>query len=217
MRLHPEGYRSVGVSFTLALLLFLVQSLELVPHLMGIFAYFFLFMSFAFLSFYRDPERSSDEDANTLVAAADGKVILIQEHSYCEELKGPARQISVFMSPLNVHVNRCAISGTIRKVDYRPGEYLVAYHEKASEKNEACLVSIEDERGRSVALRQIAGLLARRIRWQVKEGDRVERSSRYGVIKLGSRLDHFFPLEVQLRVKIGDRVKAGKTTMGVWK
>jgi phosphatidylserine decarboxylase len=168
------------------------------------------------LWFFRDPERSCTAGPGALVAAADGRVIGIDTLAHCPELGGPGQRISVFMSPFNVHVNRAAIAGEVLAVDYRPGAYLMAFHEKASELNEACLLTLRDEKGRRVALRQIAGFLARRVVCPVRPGERFERGQRYGIIKLGSRLDHFLPPAVHLRVALGDRVKAGETVIGEW-
>ena len=166
--------------------------------------------------FYRDPERVSPAAAEAILSGADGKVIQIRELEHCLEIGGPARQISVFMSPLNVHVNRASIAGTVAAVVYRPGEYLMAFHEKSSELNEANLLVLEDARGRRVAQRQIAGFLARRVVCEVREGAALERGQRYGIIKLGSRMDHFLPLEAEPRVHVGDTVRAGESILGVW-
>lgn len=166
--------------------------------------------------FYRDPQRSSPAGPEAVLSAADGKVIQIVQHAHCPELDGPATQVSVFMSPLNVHVNRAAVAGRVVRVDYRPGKYLMAFHEKSSELNEANLLVLEDGRGRRVAHRQIAGFLARRVVCLVKEGALLERGQRYGIIKLGSRMDHFLPPQVALKVALGDKVAAGVSILGEW-
>ncbi len=166
--------------------------------------------------FYRDPERQSAGGPAAILAGADGKVIQIRELAHCPEIDGPARQVSVFMSPLNVHVNRASVAGRVVSVVYRPGEYLMAFHEKSSELNEANLLVLEDGRGRRVAQRQIAGFLARRVVCEVAEGRELARGARYGIIKLGSRMDHFLPLSSTLRVQLGDRVRAGESILGEW-
>lgn len=216
MRLHPAG-RTVITRFTGAGILLL-----LIPRVLDSGLWLRPFGALALAAalflcwFYRDPERSCAAGAEAVLSGADGKVIQIRELEHCEELGGPARQVSVFMSPLNVHVNRASIAGRVAAVVYRPGEYLMAFHEKSSELNEANLLVLEDERGRRVGQRQIAGFLARRVLCLVPEGASLERGQRYGIIKLGSRMDHFLPLEVEPRVRVGDTVRAGESILGVW-
>lgn len=215
MRIHPAGLRGVLILLSAGLLLLLTAratgSAEWVrlPGMLLVVGGLFLTW------FYRDPDRHGDAPDGQLLSAADGKVLQVKALDHCPELDGPGTQISVFMSPLNVHVNRAPLPGKVLKVEYRPGKYLMAFHEKSSELNEACLLVMEDASGCRVAFRQIAGFLARRVRWHVKEGDTLERGERYGIIKLGSRLDHFLPPAYESAVKPGDKVTAGVTVIGV--
>jgi len=215
-RLHPAGRpavtRLLGAGIVLITVPGLFHTLEWLRPMGAL-----LLAGGAFLAwFFRDPERVSGAGPEAVLSAADGKVIQIRQLEHCPELDGPATQVSVFMSPLNVHVNRAAVAGRVVRVDYRPGKYLMAFHEKSSELNEANLLVLEDERGRRVAHRQIAGFLARRVVCLVREGAALERGQRYGIIKLGSRMDHFLPPGVALRVGVGDRVAAGESILGEW-
>ena len=168
------------------------------------------------LYFFRDPARTIPVDDGTLLLApADGKVIEVvdvpHEPLY---LKGPARRISIFLSPLNVHVNRVPISGTIEQVTYVPGEYLVAWHEKASEKNERSEIGVINSNGSRVLFKQIAGAVARRIVFHLSEGDSVVAGDRFGIVKFGSRMDILVPPETHISAKAGDRVTGGETILG---
>lgn len=216
MRLHPAGRpvvgRFLGAGITLTILprlldmWFWLQPVGVVVLAAGLFLCWF----------YRDPERRFTGGANALVSGADGKVIQVVQREHIPELGGPGTQVSVFMSPLNVHVNRAVMEGRVARVEYRPGDYLMAFHEKSSELNEANLLVLEDSQGRRTAQRQIAGFLARRVVCLVKEGDELKRGQRYGIIKLGSRMDHFLPATVQVRVQVGDKVRAGESLLGEW-
>lgn len=214
MRIHPAGLRMILVPLALGAVC--VAAAVPGPAWLNLASLPLFLAGLFFLWFFRDPERSSTAGPDALLAAADGRVIQLRHLEHCPELDGPATLLSVFMSPLNVHVNRAAVAGRAVAVDYRPGDYLMAFHEKASELNEACLLTLEDERGRRVGLRQIAGFLARRVVCPVQVGQSFERGERYGLIKLGSRLDHFLPPAVRPVVAVGDRVKAGETVIGEW-
>jgi phosphatidylserine decarboxylase len=164
--------------------------------------------------FFRDPARTPPEGAAALVLApADGKVIEIVEEDEPIYLKGPGRRISIFLSPLNVHVNRVPVSGTVEHVDYFAGEYLVAWHPKASEKNERSMVGMRHPSGMPVLFKQIAGAVARRIVCYAKVGETYSAGDRYGIVKFGSRMDVILPPEVRVDVGIGDRVVAGETVL----
>jgi phosphatidylserine decarboxylase len=128
-------------------------------------------------------------------------------------LKGPARRISIFLSPLDVHVNRVPADGIVEWVRYVPGEYLVAWHPKASEKNERSEIGLRHPSGTRILFKQIAGVLARRIVFHLKEGDAVQAGQRFGIVKFGSRMDVLVPPQVTLTVQIGDRVRAGETVL----
>lgn len=163
-------------------------------------------------SFFRDPNRTTPPGAHLVMAPADGKVIGVRSAEENEFLKSPATQISIFMSPLNVHVNRNPISGTVRHTRYVKGEYFAAFEEKASEKNEQMIVGIENTHGR-VLFKQIAGFIARRIVCTLKPGDEVRAGDRFGMIRFGSRVDVFVPADATIRTRVGDRAVAGETVL----
>lgn len=163
------------------------------------------------LQFFRNPVFVVQKDSNVVIAPADGKVVVIEETEETEYFKGRRKQISIFMSPVNVHVNRMPVSGSIRFFKYHPGKYLVAWHPKSSTENERTTVVIKMANGVEVLLRQIAGAMARRIKCYVKEGNELEQGEEFGFIKFGSRVDVFLPLTATVTVKIGDKTTAGKT------
>jgi phosphatidylserine decarboxylase len=162
--------------------------------------------------FFRDPERLVPSDPAAVVSPADGRVVLIQDVHESRFLQGPARQISIFLSVFNVHVNRTPIQGTVRQCDYVPGSFLAAFNHRASLKNEQTVVGIEGGHGR-VLFKQIAGLLARRIVCNLHEGDVVTSGQRFGIIKFGSRVDVFLPPDADIRVFVGTRVRGGETIL----
>ena len=162
------------------------------------------------LWFFRDPKRTITKvDAHTLLSPADGKVVVIQDVKEPLYLKGPAKQISIFLSPLNVHVNRIPISGTIEFDQYVPGDYLVAWHEKASELNERSQLGLRHDSGQKILFKQIAGAVARRIVYHVTTGDAVQTGQRYGIVKFGSRMDILVPPDADVLVSLGDKVRGG--------
>jgi phosphatidylserine decarboxylase len=148
-----------------------------------------------------------------VLCPADGKVVVIEETEEPEFLKDRRIQISVFMSPVNVHVNRNPVAGVVKYFRYHPGKYLVAWHPKSSTENERTTVVIENSKGIPVLFRQIAGAMARRIVWYVKEGDKVEQGQQFGFIKFGSRVDVFLPLGTKINVGLGEVVKGGRTVL----
>jgi phosphatidylserine decarboxylase len=160
--------------------------------------------------FFRDPERTGPRGEQLVIAPADGRVVLISDVDEPAFMGGRARRVSIFMNVFNVHVNRYPVTGTVRYLHYNPGKFLNAAVEKSSLENEQRSVGIETPRGR-VLVRQIAGLIARRIVTYSTEGEHVEQGQRMGMIKFGSRVDVFLPADVQLRVKVGDRTIAGST------
>jgi len=173
-------------------------------------AVFFFLLALFVLNFFRDPERPIPSGAGLLVSPADGRVVEIREEKGAGR---PWRRISIFMSPLNVHVNRSPIAGTIQSVVYRKGSFRMAAEPQASVENECNTFTLHGENG-EVIVRQIAGVLARRIVFWKKVGDAVERGERIGMIKFGSRVDVLVSPEVNLTVKIGDHVKAGSSIIG---
>jgi phosphatidylserine decarboxylase len=170
-------------------------------------------LALLFMLFFRDPEREVPSLPGVIVAPADGKVVQVRS-GVSSEFVGRAAQVSIFLSPLDVHVNRSPIAGLITDVRYQPGKFLPAYHAQAGEVNERCSVSLQGEAFRVLA-RQIAGVLARRIVCRVRPGEKLALGERFGMIKFGSRVDLFIPDEVRLHVKVGDRVRAGESVIGV--
>ncbi len=164
--------------------------------------------------FFRDPERATPAGDDIIVSPADGEVVLITPVEDREFAKGPAVQISIFMSPLNVHVNRFPISGTVCYVRYFPGEYLVAWDDKSSLRNERTHIGIQNVRMK-VMFKQIAGFIARRIVAEVKEGDRAVVGERFGMIRFGSRVDILVPAGAEVKVKRGEKTVAGETVLAV--
>jgi len=162
--------------------------------------------------FFRDPERTGPRGDAIVIAPADGKVVLISDVDEPSFMGGRARRVSIFMNVFNVHVNRYPVSGTVRYVHYNPGKFLNAAVEKSSLENEQMSVGIETSRGH-ILVRQIAGLIARRIVTYSKVGEQVQQGQRMGLIRFGSRVDVFMPVSAQLRVKIGDVTLAGSTTI----
>ncbi len=163
-------------------------------------------------NFFRDPDRVTPAGERHIVAPADGKIVVVKEVDETEYIGGKATQISIFMSPLNVHVNRNPISGSVEHVRYVPGEYFAAYADKASEKNEQMLVGVKNGYGR-VLFKQIAGFIARRIVCPLKVGDSVRAGDRFGMIKFGSRVDVFVPGNTDVKVSVGETTVAGETVL----
>ena len=166
----------------------------------------------ACLGFFRDPERTTPRMPGALVAPADGKVMAVARVD--DHWVGPAVRLSIFLSPLDVHVNRAPMAAVVRDVEYARGRFLAAYRPEASEVNERCTLFLEGDQGRAV-VRQIAGVLARRIVCRVERGDKLEAGQRFGLIRFGSRTDLVVPRSAEILVKIGDRVRGGETVMGV--
>lgn len=164
------------------------------------------------VNFFRDPERTAPSGDSLVLAPADGKIIAIRTVVQKEYLDSEAALISIFMSPLNVHVNRNPIGGTVGYLRYVEGEFFAAYEDKASEKNEQMVIGIEGLRGR-VLFKQIAGFVARRIVCTLKVGDSVRAGERFGMIKFGSRVDIFIPQRATIRAKVGDVTTAGETVL----
>jgi phosphatidylserine decarboxylase len=162
------------------------------------------------LNFFRDPERHSPKDSGIVLSPADGKVVVIKETLEPDFLKENVMQVSVFMSPLDVHVNRFPISGTVQYFRHIEGEYIAAFEDKSSERNERTHIGVVDG-GYRVLFKQIAGAVARRIVAEVKPGQQVIAGERFGMIKFGSRVDILMPKESQIMVKLHDRVTAGET------
>ncbi len=180
---------------------------------LGLYALGLLFLAGAFLvlNFFRDPEREIPADPRAVVSPADGRVVQVAEESFEGR---PVRRVSIFMSLLDVHVNRSPIAGTVRNVIYRKGSFRIASQEAASVENEQNVFAVEGEQG-TVVVKQIAGLLARRIVFWKRPGDALARGERVGLIKFGSRVDVLVDPNVEIRVKVGDHVGGGSSILGL--
>lgn len=215
MRIHREGYTTLFFTLVflsaLAVLVNLIWPEQTTWHFIayGVFFLFFLLI----LQFFRNPNRQTRHDSNTVISAADGKVVVVEKTFEDEYLHDERIQISVFMSPLNVHANRYPVSGVVSYYQYHPGKYLVAWHPKSSTDNERNTLVIETISFGSILVRQIAGALARRIVCYGKPEDQAVQGSEMGFIKFGSRVDIFLPTNALINVKIGDNVKAGETIL----
>jgi phosphatidylserine decarboxylase len=165
-------------------------------------------------SFFRDPERYPERTEGVVISAADGKVTDVSECTLPDDRETIYHRVSVFMSPLNVHVNRAPIAGEVAMVEHTPGDFLAAYRDDASAHNERNLVIFRDAVGRRHGIMQIAGYLARRIVCRVHPQDKIEMGQRIGLIMFGSRVDHFIPPDYRVSVAVGERVLAGETVIG---
>ena len=164
--------------------------------------------------FFRDPDRVTPNGKGLIISAADGKVVHVEEVNFPELSNEKMIQVSVFLSIFDVHVNRIPISGVVNEIKYYPGKFLAAWNDKASLENEQTLISI-DSGNKKIYFKQIAGLVARRIVWNLEAGQSVVAGERFGLIRFGSRVDILFPLNSEIRVNVGDKVKGGETVMGV--
>ncbi len=202
----PEGYPF----FFIFTLLTIVTAVFGKPWMIAVPLVFLLFMFY----FFRDPERITPENKNIFYSPADGKIIFIKETEENELLNGRAIEVSVFMSPFDVHVNRAPCDGTVKAVQHYPGKFLAAFKQESSLSNEHITMLLETERGK-IVVRQVAGFLARRAVCRVKPGDLLKQGQRYGIIKFSSRVDIFLPLTTRIKVKLNDKVKAGETVLGI--
>ena len=213
--LHREEYGLIiGSAVVLILLNLLLRGL--VPELgwlHTVLAVVSLFLFVIIVQFFRKPRRTPTLNERCIVAPCDGKVVVIEEVVESEYFQGPRRQISIFMSPLNVHINWNPLSGVVQYFKYHPGLYLVAWHPKSSTENERTTTVIRTPSGQDILFRQIAGALARRIRWYVKEGQAVSQGDEMGFIKFGSRVDVFVPLDAKILVNLEDKTTGSVTVL----
>jgi phosphatidylserine decarboxylase len=213
IRFHKEGTTLLwGLSAVLIALtaLFWVYA---GPVLFWIWAVAALVIFVLIAQFFRNPVRTIDQKDNNIVyAPADGRVCVIEETEESEYFKGKRLQVSIFMSPINVHVNRNPFGGTVRYFRYHPGKYLVAWHPKSSTENERTTVVYSNGKT-EILMRQIAGALAKRIKWYIKEGDQVEQGTDMGFIKFGSRVDLYLPVGTKVEVQMDEQVKGNKTVI----
>jgi len=173
----------------------------------------FLLLTLFMLYFFRDPERVTPGDKDAFVSPADGRVIVVKDVREPEYLNADTKQISIFMSPFNVHVNRAPCSGRVKKVKHNKGKFMAAYKDEASIRNENIGMVLETAYG-DILVRQVAGFVARRAVCRKKEGDLLSAGERYGIIKFSSRVDVYLPKDAVVEVKPGDKVSAGETVLG---
>ena len=164
--------------------------------------------------FFRDPERYPDRTENVVISGADGKVTDISDAAFPGSTGRLYHRVSVFMSPLNVHVNRAPVGGEVTMVEHTAGEFRAAFRDNASEHNERNLIAMTDAAGRMFGMLQVAGYLARRIVCRLRARDRIQAGQRIGLIMFGSRVDHFIPLEYRVTVSVGSRVRGGLSIIG---
>jgi len=215
MTIHKEGKTTLlGLGAVLILVLGTTSMLaaedsSAVPIVLIVSVLLFLLV----LQFFRIPSKNLVIDESLIIAPADGKVVVIEETEEGEFLKDRRIQVSIFMSPINVHNNLNPVSGIVKYFKYHPGKFLVAWHPKSSTENERSTVAVEMKGGQVILFRQIAGALARRIICYVKQGSRVEQGSEFGFIKFGSRVDVFLPLGTEILCKLGDVSTGGETVI----
>jgi phosphatidylserine decarboxylase len=213
MAIHKEGYKILAVGFIILLVLNIIA--DIIWSENSLVKWTFVILSFLLyifiLFFFRLPARNLDPDPGLIYSPADGKVVVIEETVEKEYFKDTRLQISIFMSPFNMHSNRYPVSGNIKYVSYHPGHYMVAWHPKSSELNERSSVVIETEKGTEILIRQIAGAVARRIVTYAKKDQKVTQGDELGFIKFGSRVDIFLPLGTEIEVPILQQVKANKS------
>jgi len=216
MKFHKEGWPSLFIVLVFSAIIIFIAKYFFPEFLIAQwFAYLLSgFLIITILQFFRDPKREFTINDGQIIAPADGKVVVIEETEEGEYFKDKRLQVSIFMSPINVHINRYPIAGKVSFFKYHPGKFLAAWEPKSSTDNERTTVVVEHKNGKKILFRQIAGALARRIVWYCKEGDTAEQCGQMGFIKFGSRVDLFLPLDTKLNVKIGDVVKGSQSVIG---
>lgn len=221
MKLHREGYLIIAIGLCI---LVLIQGGNYLLYTYTGWTWLFLLltagaivMAYLIIQFFRVPNIAVNASDSDILCPADGKIVVIEETEETEYFKDKRIQISIFMSPMNVHANFNPISGLVKYVKYHPGLFLVAWHPKSSTDNERSTFVIEHSTGKEVLFRQIAGAVARRICYYIKPNDKVETGKEFGFIKFGSRIDVFLPIGTELDVKIGDVVKGRITKLGTLK
>ncbi|PHS06140.1 MAG: phosphatidylserine decarboxylase family protein [Kordia sp.] len=213
---HKEGHQSILITLFIVVALFLgaeyVTSNQIIQYIIYGVA---LFLLIIILQFFRNPKRYTAQNENHIIAPVDGKVVVIEEVFEKEYFQDKRLQVSIFMSPINVHVTRYSLSGLVKFSKYHPGKFLVAWHPKASEENERTTIVVENKTFGEVLYRQVAGALAKRIVNYAKEGTQVVQGTDSGFIKFGSRVDLFLPLDTKLDIKLNDVVKGGETIVAI--
>jgi phosphatidylserine decarboxylase len=217
MKIHNEGFKIITLFFLLLVgldfvLIYFIPITWIWAILVGASVIFF----YLIVSFFRVPKRAVTIDGNKILAPSDGKVVVIEEVQETEYLNDKYTQISIFMSPLNVHCQWYPINGIVKYFKYHPGKYLVAWHPKSSTDNERTTIVVEDVEGRQILFRQIAGAVARRIVYFGKEGEEARQDKEAGFIKFGSRIDVFIPLKSTINVKINQNVVGSQTVLATF-
>jgi|LGVD01.1.fsa_nt_gb phosphatidylserine decarboxylase len=209
---HKEGYKTIIItSLILVVLLLLFENFISILWLQKSLMLLVLILFILILYFFRNPKRTTELNENYIIAPADGKVVVVEEVIENEYFKDKRKQISIFMSPLNVHVTRYPIGGKIKYTKYHPGKYLVAWHPKSSEKNERTTIVVHNNTLGNILYRQVAGAMARRIVNYAHVDHIAIQGDDAGFIKFGSRLDVFLPLDMEVKVKLNDKTVGGKT------
>jgi len=208
LKIAPDGYPFIIIFALITILVYIFGKpwIAVLPLTITIFIAFF----------FRDPERTMPGGNGIFVSPADGKVILIKNVYEKDYLHTESKEISIFMSLFDVHVNRAPCDGKVSLIKHSPGKFLVAHKDAASMENENTVILLEGKDGK-ILVRQVAGYLARRIVCRVKVDDVLKRGERYGMIKFGSRLDIYLPKDAEIKIKLGDKVRAGETIIGVSK
>ena len=218
MTVHKEGYRTIAISAIIFAVLNLL-SFNFISSSSPFISWIVFIITFGLLlfiiSFFRVPKRDFTSAQTKIIAPADGKVVVIEETHDDEYFKGRRLQVSIFMSPANVHVNRNPVSGEVVYSQYHKGKYLVAWDPKSSTHNERHSVVIKNDDG-EILVKQIAGALAKRIVNYLKPGQKVEQNTEMGFIKFGSRVDLLLPVDTKLDIKLGQSVKGGVTVISEW-
>jgi phosphatidylserine decarboxylase len=218
MKFHKEGIPSLIITLIVVALinfitLYFCSSFPIVVWLGYALSAFLLI---TILQFFRNPKRTITIDDNAIIAPADGKVVVIEEVVETEYFKDKRLQISIFMSPINVHINRYPISGIVKFSKYHPGLFLVAWHPKSSTDNERTTIVVKHKNGQEILFRQIAGAMARRIVNYSKENDSASQGSEFGFIKFGSRVDLFLPTTIKVKVSLEQKVKGPETIIATF-
>ncbi len=215
MKFHKEGIPSLIITLiVVAIINFITYYFFYTSPIVVWMGYLLsAFLLITILQFFRNPNRTITIDDNTIIAPADGKVVVIEEVFETEYFNDKRLQISIFMSPINVHINRYPVSGIVKYSKYHPGLFLVAWHPKSSTDNERTTIVVEHKNGQKVLFRQIAGALARRIVNYAKEGDKAIQGDEFGFIKFGSRVDLLLPLNVKVKVSLQENVRGRETVI----
>lgn len=204
------GIAAEGFVLSLSIFVLAIALIVLGVHKIGALA---MLAAMAVASFFRDPERFPARTEGVVISGADGKVTDVSEMEMPGAPGTTCHRVSVFMSPLNVHVNRAPVAGEVTRIEHTPGEFKAAFRDQASERNERNLIVFKDLNARAIGMMQVAGYLARRIVCKLRVHDRIESGQRIGLIMFGSRVDHFIPAEFRVTVAVGDRVRAGLSVL----